>query len=140
MGACEDHKMTRDAARILVVDDHRLNLMLLQRVLELAGYDVLGAGTLAAADEAVSAQLPALIVLDLQLPDGDGLDLARRLKSHQDTATCVILACTAEAMQGDAERALAAGCDAYVSKPIDTREFTALVDDLLRKAERCTTR
>ncbi len=127
--------MTGEAARVLVVDDHELNLKLLQRVLELGGHDVLTASSLGAADEVLARQLPALIVLDLQLPDGDGLDLARRLKSKPETARCLILACTAEAMQGDAERALAAGCDAYVSKPIDTREFSALVDELLRRAE-----
>ena len=126
--------MTGEAARVLVVDDHELNLKLLQRVLELGGHDVLTASSLGAAEEMLSRQLPALIVLDLQLPDGDGLDLARRLKATPQTASCVILACTAEAMQGDAERALAAGCDAYVSKPIDTREFSALVDELLRRA------
>ena len=124
--------MTAEAARVLVVDDHELNLKLLQRVLELGGHDVLTASSLGAADEVLARELPALIVLDLQLPDGDGLDLARRLKAKPETASCVILACTAEAMQGDAERALAAGCDAYVSKPIDTREFSALVDELLR--------
>ena len=124
--------MTDEAARVLVVDDHELNLKLLQRVLELGGHDVLTAGSLSAADEVLARELPALIVLDLQLPDGDGLDLARRLKAKPETASCVIVACTAEAMQGDAERALAAGCDAYVSKPIDTREFSALVDELLR--------
>jgi len=126
--------MTGEAARVLVVDDHELNLKLLQRVLELGGHDVLTASSLGAAEEMLTRQLPALIVLDLQLPDGDGLDLARRLKATPQTASCVILACTAEAMQGDAERALAAGCDAYVSKPIDTREFSALVDELLRRA------
>jgi CheY-like chemotaxis protein len=125
--------MTAEAARVLVVDDHELNLKLLQRVLELGGHDVLTAGSLGAAEEVLARELPALIVLDLQLPDGDGLDLARRLKAKPETAACVILACTAEAMQGDAERALAAGCDAYVSKPIDTREFSALVDELLRQ-------
>ena len=126
--------MIGEAARVLVVDDHELNLKLLQRVLELAGHDVVTASSLGAAEEMLKRQLPALIVLDLQLPDGDGLDLARRLKAAPQTASCVILACTAEAMQGDAERALAAGCDAYVSKPIDTREFAALVDELLRQA------
>jgi len=126
--------MTGEAARVLVVDDHELNLKLLQRVLELGGHDVVTASSLGAAEEMLTRQLPALIVLDLQLPDGDGLDLARRLKATPQTASCVILACTAEAMQGDAERALAAGCDAYVSKPIDTREFSALVDELLRRA------
>jgi CheY-like chemotaxis protein len=130
--------MTGEAARVLVVDDHELNLKLLQRVLELGGHDVVAAGSLADAEAAIAEQLPALIVLDLQLPDGDGLDLARRLKAHPETAGCVILACTAEAMQGDAERALAAGCDAYVSKPIDTRQFAALVDELLQDAEPCT--
>ncbi len=131
--------MTGESARVLVVDDHELNLKLLQRVLELGGHDVVGASSLAGAEAVLAEHLPALIVLDLQLPDGDGLDLARRLKAQPETAPCVILACTAEAMHGDAERALAAGCDAYVSKPIDTRQFAALVDELLRDAEPCTT-
>ena len=126
--------MTAEAARVLVVDDHELNLKLLQRVLEFGGPDVLTASSLGAADVVLARELPALIVFDLQLPDGDGLDLARRLKAQPETASCVILACTAEAMQGDAERPLAAGCDAYVPKPIDTREFSALVDELLRHA------
>ena len=93
--------MTGEAARVLVVDDHELNLKLLQRVLELDGHDVLAASSLGAADEVLARQLPALIVLDLQLPDGDGLDLARRLKAMPETAPCPILACTADAMQGD---------------------------------------
>jgi two-component system cell cycle response regulator DivK len=75
--------------------------------------------------------VPALIVLDVQLPDGDGLDLARRLKRDPRTESCAVVACTAEAMRGDEERALAAGCDAYVSKPIDTRAFAALVSAML---------
>jgi len=129
--------MTDESAHVLVVDDHELNLKLLQRVLELGGHKVIAVGSLASAEEALAAQLPALIVLDLQLPDGDGLDLARRLKAKPETASCVVLACTAEAMRGDAERALAAGCDAYVSKPIDTREFSALVDELLHHMEPC---
>jgi two-component system, cell cycle response regulator DivK len=114
---------SHEAARVLVVDDHELNLKLLQRVLELGGHEVVGASSIADAEAVIAEQLPALIVLDVQLPDGDGLDLARRLKARPETAACVILACTAEAMRGDAERALAAGCDAYVSKPIDTREI-----------------
>ncbi len=129
---------SREAARVLVVDDHELNLKLLQRVLELGGHEVVGASSIADAEAVIAEQLPALIVLDVQLPDGDGLDLARRLKARPKTAACVILACTAEAMRGDAERALAAGCDAYVSKPIDTREFAALVEELLRDIKTVT--
>jgi CheY-like chemotaxis protein len=123
-------------ARVLVVDDHELTLKLLQRVLELEGIHVVAAGSIGAAERALAEELPALIVLDLQLPDGDGLDLARRLKRERRTESCGIVACTAEAMRGDEERALAAGCDAYVSKPIDTRAFAALVSSMLRSSSR----
>jgi CheY-like chemotaxis protein len=123
-------------ARVLVVDDHELNLKLLQRVLELEGMDVIPAASMRAAELALAEELPALIVLDLQLPDGDGLDLARRLKRDRRTESCAIVACTAEAMRGDEERALAAGCDAYVAKPIDTRAFAALVSSMLHSGSR----
>ena len=89
------------------------------------------ADSLAAAERAFADVKPALIVLDVRLPDGDGLDLARRIKAMPSTQSCAIIACTAEAMKGDRERALAAGCDAYVSKPIDTRDFAALVASML---------
>ena len=123
-------------ARVLVVDDHELNLKLLQRVLELEGMHVIPAASIRAAELALAQEVPALIVLDLQLPDGDGLDLARRLKRDPKTGSCAIVACTAEAMRGDEERALAAGCDAYVSKPIDTRAFAALVSSMLHSSSR----
>jgi two-component system cell cycle response regulator DivK len=118
---------------LLVVDDHELNLKLLQRVLELDGHDVRGATSLQAAGRAIARKPPALVVLDLNLPDGDGLELARRLKTDARTASCVVLACTADAMTEDRERALRAGCDAYVSKPIDTRDFSSLVASLLQR-------
>src|SRR5580693_7943765 len=92
-------------ARILVVDDHALNLKLLQRVLELDGHDVIPADTLATAEIVIEQQMPDLIVLDLHLPDGDGLSLARRLKADPLVPSCAILACTAVAMRGDQERA-----------------------------------
>jgi two-component system, cell cycle response regulator DivK len=123
-------------ARVLVVDDHELNLKLLQRVLELEGMQVVPAASIRAAELALAEELPAVIVLDLQLPDGDGLDLARRLKRNPRTESCAIVACTAEAMRGDEERALAAGCDAYVAKPIDTRAFAALVSSMLHSGTR----
>jgi two-component system, cell cycle response regulator DivK len=117
--------------RVLVVDDHPLNLKLLQRVLELDGFEVIAADCLTAAQETVARALPDLIVLDLQLPDGDGLTLARELKGGPAPAPVSILACTAGAMKGERERALDAGCDAYMSKPIDTREFAELCVSLL---------
>jgi two-component system, cell cycle response regulator DivK len=118
-------------ARVLVVDDHELNLKLLQHVLEYEGHEVVVADSLAAAERAFAQAKPSLIVLDVELPDGDGLDLARRVKALPQDESIPIVACTADAMKGDRERALEAGCDAYVSKPIDTREFAALVSSML---------
>jgi CheY-like chemotaxis protein len=122
------------AGRILVVDDHDLNLKLLQRVLELDGHSVTAVSTLSAAERAIAYEVPELVVLDLNLPDGDGLGLARKIKSDPRTSHCAILACTAGAMKGDRDRALEAGCDAYVSKPIDTREFGSLAGTLVAAA------
>jgi CheY-like chemotaxis protein len=123
--------MMEGSARVLVVDDHELNRKLLQHLLEYEGHEVLVADSIASAEATFQRSRPDLMVLDVQLPDGDGLDLARRLKAMPASESCAIVACTADAMKGDRERALDAGCDAYVSKPIDTREFAALVNSLL---------
>jgi CheY-like chemotaxis protein len=116
--------------RILVVDDNELNLKLMRRVLELEGHEVTSAASIADAERAIAETDPALIVLDLQLPDGDGLELARKLKRDPTGSSPAIVACTAGVMPGDRERALDAGCHAYVPKPIDTREFAQLVASL----------
>jgi two-component system, cell cycle response regulator DivK len=118
-------------ARILVVDDHELNRKLLQRLLERSGYAVHCAASLTAASCAAFECPPDLIVLDLNLADGDGLALVGRLRGDPRTRHAVIVACTAASADGDRDRALRAGCDAYVAKPIDTRVFAALVEELL---------
>ncbi len=112
---------------ILLVDDHPSNLKLARAVLTKAGYDV---RTATNADDALAileSFRPALILMDLQLPGMDGFELARRLKASPATQDMIILALTAYAMKGDDERALAAGCDGYIAKPIDTRALPALV-------------
>jgi two-component system cell cycle response regulator DivK len=116
---------------VLVIDDHELNLKLLERLLELEGHEVRAADSLAAAELAIAEQEPAMIVLDLNLPDGSGLDLTRKLKSHPRTASIPIVACTAAVMPSDENRAREAGCDAFVSKPIDLREFSTVVSEML---------
>src|SRR5690242_15847264 len=103
---------------VLVVDDHEFNLELLELLLELQGHAVRGAASVAAAERAIADEAPAMIVLDLNLPDGSGLDLTRRLKSEPSTAAIPIVACTAAVMPSDEERARAAGCDAFLAKPI----------------------
>lgn len=116
---------------ILVVDDNPGNLKLLSYVLENQGY---GIRTAADAGEALAALRqfrPRLILLDLQLPGMDGLELARHLKMDPAQAGVLIVAVTASAMKGDEEKAIEAGCDGYITKPIDTRTLPKLVASYL---------
>ena len=122
-------------APILIVDDNPLNLKLARVLLSGEGYVV---STAADAEEALAAierARPRLILMDLQLPGMDGLQLTRQLKADPDTRDIVILAITAYAMKGDEDKARAAGCDGYITKPIDTRTLPSLVADCLARAE-----
>jgi CheY-like chemotaxis protein len=114
-------------ARILVVDDNPANLRLLRMLLLGESYDVRTAADAAEALSAVGEFRPRLILMDLQMPGMDGFELTRRLKADAATRDIVIVALTAYAMKGDEEKARAAGCDDYVSKPIDTRTLPALI-------------
>src|SRR5690606_18835992 len=107
--------------RVLIVDDNPTNLKLVTYLVKANGYEVDTAADAEQALAAIGARPPSLILMDLQLPGIDGLELTRRLKADPATRDIKIIAVTAYAMKGDQERALAAGCDAYVSKPIDTR-------------------
>lgn len=119
---------------VLIVDDNPTNLKLLSYVLSSQGYDVQTAGDAISALAALKERRPQVILMDLQLPGMDGLELSRRLKMDPATRDIVILAVTAYAMKGDEQRARAAGCDGYVAKPIDTRTFPALVASYLARA------
>jgi CheY-like chemotaxis protein len=119
---------------ILVVDDSLANMKLLSFVLESQGYEV---RTAMDADEALAVLgsfRPHLILLDIQLPGMDGLELARRLKADPSNAGMLIVAVTASAMKGDEEKAMEAGCDGYITKPIDTRTLPKLVASYLDHA------
>jgi CheY-like chemotaxis protein len=117
--------------RILIVDDNPTNLKLVAYLVRASGYDVTTAEDAEAALAALAHQPPDLILMDIQLPGIDGLELTRRLKADPATAHIPIVAVTAYAMQSDRERALAAGCDAYVTKPIDTRTLPRTIASLL---------
>lgn len=112
---------------ILIVDDNPTNLKLVAYLVRANGYEVHTAIDADAALSAVRAFAPKLILMDLQLPGVDGLELTRRLKTDPETRGIVIVALTAFAMKGDQEKALAAGCDDYVTKPIDTRALPGLI-------------
>ncbi|MDQ3333594.1 MAG: response regulator [Myxococcota bacterium] len=109
--------------RILIVDDNVTNLKLVAYLVRAQGYEVATAVDAETALEAVRTARPRLILMDLQLPGIDGLELTRQLKSDPETREIIVIAVTAYAMKGDQDRALAAGCDDYVTKPIDTRQL-----------------
>lgn len=112
---------------VLIVDDNIDNLELAQMVLENEGFEVRVAEDAAQALKQIEAFHPKLVLMDVQLPGTDGLELTRRLRRDPSLDDMVIVALTAYAMKGDRENALAAGCDNYVTKPIDTRTFSATV-------------
>jgi CheY-like chemotaxis protein len=117
---------------ILVVDDNPSNLKLFTLLLAVPGYDVTTARNAEEALAALERAQPELILMDLQLPDIDGLTLTRRLKQDPRLQHTAIVAVTASAMKGDEEKALAAGVDGYMTKPLDKRAFRAMVKGYLK--------
>ena len=117
--------------RILIVEDNEANLRLLTYLLEAKGYEIRGAGDAQQALLMVESFRPRMILMDLQHPGIDGYELTRRLKSNPATREVVIIALTAFAMRGDEDKARAAGCDGYITKPIDTRALPGKIAELL---------
>lgn len=111
------------AIPILIVDDNPSNTKLLAFLLQTKGYDVRTAANADEARSSIAERRPRLILMDIQLPGTDGLTLTREIKADPATADITIIAATAYAMKGDEDRARAAGCDGYVTKPIDTRQL-----------------
>jgi len=117
---------------ILVVDDNPTNLKLAADVLECEGYAVLRAGDAGEAQAALAREIPQLILMDIQMPGMNGLALTRLLRADPAFSAVRIVALTAFAMKGDDHKAIEAGCDAYITKPIDTRRLPVQVAEILR--------
>jgi len=116
---------------ILVIDDNPGNLKLILYVLQKVGYDVRTAVDAEEALRVLREFRPRLILMDLQLPGMDGLTLTRRLKADPELGGPLIVAVTASAMKGDEEKALEAGCNGYITKPIDTRALPRIIASFL---------
>lgn len=124
--------MTRKRSAILVVDDNPTNLKLVTEVLEWSGYETLKAEDAEQAMIVIARTLPELILMDIALPGMDGLTLTRKLKAADATKHIPIIALTAFAMKGDDQRARDAGCDGYISKPVDTRKLSDQIAEFLQ--------
>lgn len=120
-------------ARILLIEDNADNLELVRFLLEQGGCQVLtamdGENGLKLAEE----NRPDLVLLDLTLPEMDGWEVVRRLKENPETSTIRVVALTAHTLPGDRKRALEAGCDGYLSKPLDVPNFLTQVQGFLTK-------
>ncbi len=121
--------MTR---RILLVEDNPANQLLASSVLQRDGFEVVVAESAHDAQREIARHKPDLILMDIQLPETDGLAFTRQLKSDPMTASITVVAMTAHAMVGDREDALAAGCAGYIAKPIDTRMLGEQVRSFLQ--------
>lgn len=119
---------------ILIVDDNPANLKLVRVLLASEGYEARTAADAEQALRLLSTFSPRLILMDIQLPGMDGLELTRQLKADPATQHILIIALTAYAMKGDEERARAAGCDDYIAKPIDVQKLPKRVARALEGA------
>jgi CheY-like chemotaxis protein len=117
--------------KILVVEDNEQNRILMRQILTYHGYDVLEARDGLTGLEMARAHMPALILLDIQMPVMNGFMVIRELRNNPELRKIKVIAVTSFAMKGDREKALQAGFDEYVTKPIDTRKFPELVKQVL---------
>jgi len=123
------------AYKILSIEDNPDNMQLIQRVLESCGYEIYGAANGLEGVSLAEELKPDMVLVDIKLPDIDGYEVARRIRASQDSElhTVPMIAITANVLAGDAEKSLAAGCDAYLPKPVNVRELIARVDSYLSK-------
>ena len=124
----DDPQGSTPRGTILIVEDNELNLRLLKDILDFHGYSTVVTGLGAAALDLARQHHPDLILLDIQLPDIAGTEVARRLKADGQTHAIPIIAVTAFAMSGDRKTILDSGCDDYLSKPFNLQALLALVE------------
>lgn len=122
--------------RILIVEDNPASMRLLEMTLKAKGYRLLKATDGQEALDVAMRERPDLIIMDIQLPKINGLEVTRKLRGTPALSHTPIIAVTAYAMKGDKERAIEAGCDAYLAKPIDTRQLPDVVAEMLRERQK----
>ena len=124
------------AARILCVEDNPQNMRLVRKILKHEGYEVLEAEDGASGLAVAETEEPDLILMDINLPDIDGLEVTRRIKAQAHLVHIPIVALTANAMYGDEERCLAAGCDGYIAKPVSKEKLVSSIEGYLSREKK----
>ncbi len=124
------------AEKILVVEDNPQNMRLMEMTLGAKGYILLKATDGEEALDVATAERPDLIIMDMQLPKLSGLEVTRRLRQMPEFSHVPILALTAYAMKGDREKFIGVECDAYLAKPISTRELPEIIAEMLRQRQK----
>jgi CheY-like chemotaxis protein len=122
--------------RILVIEDNEQNMYLMNFLLEKKGFEVIQAMTGKEGIEAALSSQPRMILLDIQLPEMNGYEVARELRRHSVLEAVPIIAVTSYAMAGDREKALSAGCTGYIEKPINPMTFVEEIQQFLKGEER----
>jgi CheY-like chemotaxis protein len=117
---------------ILVIEDNALNMKLVKSLLDMGMYRVLAAENAESGMQVARENHPDLILMDIQLPGMDGLTATKILKANQNLQAIPIVALTSHAMEGDDKKALDAGCDGYIAKPIDTKSFLTTIGQFLK--------
>ena len=123
---------------ILIIDDNQMNLKLERLLLEVEGYQVQIAKSASDALMVLKNFHPRLILMDLGLPGLDGVELTRQLRKNPANKDIVILLVSSYDQKGDEEKAMAAGCDGYIHKPIDTKTFPGTVEAYLKEGKKGT--
>jgi len=119
--------------KILIVEDNEMNLKLIRTVLKAKGFVLAEARDGEEALKIVVAERPDIILIDIQIPKVDGLEVTRRIRAMDDLKDKQIIAITAHAMEGDRNKILEAGCDGYIAKPINTRTFIDEIEAILKQ-------
>lgn len=125
--------MAEERKKVLCVEDNTVNMLLVSRIVEAEGHELIKAEDGYTALDILGGTVPDIILLDINLPGMDGLELARRFKSDERLAPVPLIATTAQVLVGDRERCLEAGCDDYLPKPLDIRKLREVIRRYLKE-------
>ncbi|HID54748.1 MAG TPA: response regulator [Anaerolineae bacterium] len=123
--------MANDRKKVLCVEDNSVNMLLVSRIVEAEGHELIMAEDAQTAESILDGMTPDIILLDINLPGKNGLELAREFKADDNLADVPLIATTAQVLVGDRERCLEAGCDDYLPKPLDIRRLREILRQYL---------